>query len=100
MWNDLFESFPNPFGCSVNEFDPIDNEVNDVNPSILNVDTSLNLLFPIFNDCNEFKFDNWNIVEFPNDPSPIDSVVNEGKSTMLVKHQYINSIPLIINDDE
>ena len=66
--------------------DPIDNDVNDVNPSILNVDTKLNISFPIFNDCNKFKFDNWNDVEFVNDPSPIDNVVNEGKSTMLVKY--------------
>ena len=38
MWNDLVESFPNPFFIEVNELDPIDNDVNDVNPSILNVD--------------------------------------------------------------
>ena len=80
MWNDLPESFPNPFFIEVNELDPIDNDVNDVNPSILNVETKLNISFPIFNDCNKFKFDNWNDVEFVNDPSPIDNVVNEGKS--------------------
>ena len=80
MWNDLLESLPNPFFIEVNELDPIDNEVNDVNPSILNVETKLNISFPIFNDCNEFKFDNWNVVEFVNDPSPIDNVVNEGRS--------------------
>ena len=80
MWNDLPESFPNPFFIEVNELDPIDNDVNDVNPSILKVETKLNISFPIFNDCNKFKFDNWNDVEFVNDPSPIDNVVNEGKS--------------------
>ena len=80
MWNDLLESFPKPFFIEVNELDPIDNEVNDVNPSILNVETKLNISFPIFNDCNKFKFDNWNVVEFPNDPSPIDNVDNFGKS--------------------
>ena len=80
MWNDLVESFPNPFFIEVNELDPIDNDVNDVNPSILNVETKLNISFPIFNDCNKFKFDNWNIVEFPNDPSPIDNTNNKGKS--------------------
>ena len=66
--------------------DPIDNDVSDVNPSILNVDTKLNISFPIFNDCNKFKFDNWNVVEFVNDPSPSDNTDNEGKSIMLVKH--------------
>ena len=81
IWNDLVESLPNPFFIEVNELDPIDNEVNDVNPSILNVDNGSKQWLPIFNDCNEFKFDNWNIVEFPNDPSPIDNVVNEGRST-------------------
>ena len=66
--------------------DPIDNEVSDVNPSILKDDTSLNISLPKLRDWNEFKFDNWNVVEFPNDPSPIDNVVNEGKSMMLVKY--------------
>ena len=64
----------------VNEFDPIDNVVNDVNPSILNVETKLNMSLPNWNDCNEFKFDNWNVVEFVNDPSPIDNVDSFGKS--------------------
>ena len=86
MWNDLLESFPNPSICWVNELDPIDNEVNDVNPSILNVETKLNISFPIFNDCNEFKFDKWNVVELVNDLSPIDNVDNFGKSIVLVKH--------------
>ena len=86
IWNDLEESLPNPLGCWVNEFDPIDNDVNDVNPSIWNVETKLNLLFSIFNDCNESKFDNWNIVEFPNDSFPIDNVDSFGKSIMLAKH--------------
>ena len=80
MWNDLPESLPNPSLCWVNELDPIDNDVNDVNPSILNVDTKLNISFPIFNDCNEFKFDNWNVAEVPNDPSPIDNAVNDGEA--------------------
>ena len=80
MWNDLLESLPNPFFIEVNELDPIDNEVNDVNPSILNDDTSLNISLPKLKDWKEFKFDKWNIVEFVNDPSPIDNVVNEGKS--------------------
>ena len=81
MWNDLVELLPNPFFIEVNELDPIDNDVSDVNPSILNVDNGSKQWLPIFNDCNEFKFDNWNVVEFPNDPSPIDNVDNEGKST-------------------
>ena len=80
MWNDLLESLPNPFFIEVNELDPIDNEVNDVNPSILNDDTKLNISFPKLKDWNEFRFDKWNIVEFPNDPSPIDNVDNFGKS--------------------
>ena len=80
MWNDLLESLPNLFFIEVNELDPIDNDVSDVNPSILNVETKLNISFPIFNDCNKFKFDNWNVAEFPNDPSPIDNVDNFGKS--------------------
>ena len=41
---------------------------------------------PNWNDCNEFKFDNWNIVEFVNDPSPIDNVDSFGKSIMLSKY--------------
>ena len=90
MWNDLLESLPNLFFIEVNELDPIDNDVSDVNPAILNDDTSLNLLFAIFSDRNEFKFDKWNIVEFPNDPSPSDNVVNEGKSIILCT-TYINS---------
>ena len=77
----MVESFPNPFFIEVNELDPIDNDVNDVNPSILNDDTSLNISLPKLRDWNEFKFDNWNVVEFPNDPSPIDNDVNEGRST-------------------
>ena len=70
----------------VNEFDPIDIDVNDVNPSIWNVETKLNMSLPNSNDCNESKFDNWNIVEFPNDPSPIDNVDSFGKSIMLAKY--------------
>ena len=95
MWNDFEESLPNPFFVPVNEFDPIDNVVNDVNPSIWNVETKLNMSLPNSNDWNESKFDNWNVVEFPNDPFPIDNVDNFGKSIMLSKHnisiQYLES---------
>ena len=70
----------------VNEFDPIDIDDSDVNPSIWNVETKLNMSLPNSNDCNEFKFDNWNVVEFVNDPSPIDNVDSLGKSMMLSKH--------------
>ena len=73
-------------GCWVNEFDPIDNDVNDVNPSIENIANGSKQLFPILNDCNESKFDNWNVVEFVNDPFPIDNVDSFGKSIMLAKH--------------
>ena len=95
MWNDFEESLPNPFFVPVNEFDPIDIDVNDVNPSIENIANGSKQLFPIFNDWNEFKFDNWNVVEFPNDPFPIDNVDNFGKSIMLSKYnisiQYLES---------
>ena len=53
MWNDLFESLPYEFFFSVNEFDPIDNEVNDVNPSIVNDETLPKQLLPILNEFSK-----------------------------------------------
>ena len=82
IWNDFESSLPKLLGCSVNELDPMVNVVNDPNPFRLNVDTLLNLLDPIFNDTNAFKFVKLSWIEFSNERSPIDIDDNFGKSIL------------------